>query len=83
MDRLFASEMLRLGEERPDLVAITAAMMHPVGLDAFQERFPERTFDVGIAEQHAATAAAGLAMGGMHPVVALYATFLNRAFDQV
>jgi 1-deoxy-D-xylulose-5-phosphate synthase len=58
-------------------------MMHPVGLDAFQARFPDRTFDVGIAEQHAATSAAGLAMGGLHPVVAVYATFLNRAFDQV
>ena len=62
---------------------ITAAMMHPVGLDKFQARFPERTFDVGIAEQHAATSAAGLAIGGLHPVVAVYATFLNRAFDQV
>ena len=58
-------------------------MMHPVGLHHFQARFPERTFDVGIAEQHAATSAAGLAMGGLHPVVAIYATFLNRAFDQV
>ena len=58
-------------------------MMHPVGLDKFQARFPERTFDVGIAEQHAVTSAAGLAMGGLHPVVAVYATFLNRAFDQV
>ncbi len=58
-------------------------MMHPVGLDDFEARFPERTFDVGIAEQHAATSAAGLAMGGLHPVVAVYATFLNRAFDQV
>src|SRR3712207_8148565 len=58
-------------------------MMHPVGLDKFQARFPDRTFDVGIAEQHAATSAAGLAMGGLHPVVAVYATFLNRAFDQV
>ena len=58
-------------------------MMHPVGLDKFVARFPDRTFDVGIAEQHAATSAAGLAMGGLHPVVALYATFLNRAFDQV
>src|SRR6476619_7706022 len=58
-------------------------MMHPVGLHQFQARFPERTFDVGIADQHAATAAAGLAMGGLHPVVAVYATFLNRAFDQV
>jgi 1-deoxy-D-xylulose-5-phosphate synthase len=79
----FAEEMVALGAERKDLVAITAAMMHPVGLDQFAARFPERTFDVGIAEQHAATSAAGLAMGGLHPVVALYATFLNRAFDQV
>jgi 1-deoxy-D-xylulose-5-phosphate synthase len=80
---VFAEEIATLGAERPDLVAITAAMMHPVGLDRFAVRFPERTFDVGIAEQHAATSAAGLAMGGLHPVVALYATFLNRAFDQV
>ncbi|GGO91160.1 1-deoxy-D-xylulose-5-phosphate synthase 1 [Nocardioides phosphati] len=80
---VFADEMVKLGEERADVAAITAAMMHPVGLDRFAARFPERTFDVGIAEQHAATAAAGLAMGGVHPVVAVYATFLNRAFDQV
>jgi 1-deoxy-D-xylulose-5-phosphate synthase len=80
---VFAAEMVSLGQEREDLVAITAAMMHPVGLDRFAARFPERTFDVGIAEQHAATCAAGLAMGGLHPVVAVYATFLNRAFDQV
>ena len=79
----FSEELVRVGERRPDLVAITAAMMHPVGLDRFEARFPERTFDVGIAEQHAATSAAGLAMGGLHPVVAVYATFLNRAFDQV
>ena len=79
----FADEIVAIGERRPDVVAITAAMMHPVGLDSFQRRFPERTFDVGIAEQHAATSAAGLALGGMHPVVAVYATFLNRAFDQV
>jgi 1-deoxy-D-xylulose-5-phosphate synthase len=79
----FADEMVHIGARRKDVVAITAAMMHPVGLDKFQARFPERTFDVGIAEQHAATSAAGLAMGGMHPVVAVYATFLNRAFDQV
>jgi 1-deoxy-D-xylulose-5-phosphate synthase len=65
------------------VVAITAAMMHPVRLDKFQSMYPDRTFDVGIAEQHAVTSAAGLAMAGMHPVVALYATFLNRAFDQV
>ncbi len=80
---VFADEIVRLGEERRELVAITAAMMHPVGLHHFEARFPERTFDVGIAEQHAVTSAAGLAMGGMHPVVAVYATFLNRAFDQV
>jgi 1-deoxy-D-xylulose-5-phosphate synthase len=80
---VFADEMVSLGAERKDLVAITAAMLHPVGLDQFAARYPERTFDVGIAEQHAATSAAGLAMGGLHPVVAIYATFLNRAFDQV
>jgi 1-deoxy-D-xylulose-5-phosphate synthase len=79
----FSDAMVELGHRRPDVVAITAAMMHPVGLDAFEAHFPERTFDVGIAEQHAATSAAGLAMGGLHPVVAVYATFLNRAFDQV
>jgi 1-deoxy-D-xylulose-5-phosphate synthase len=80
---VFAEEMVRLGEERPDLVAITAAMLHPTGLAAFGEAYPDRIFDVGIAEQHAATSAAGLALGGLHPVVAIYATFLNRAFDQV
>ena len=74
---------MALGAERKDIVALTAAMMHPVGLHTFQARFPERTFDVGIAEQHAVTSAAGLAMAGLHPVVAIYATFLNRAFDQV
>ena len=79
----FSAAMVEVGERRGDVVAITAAMMHPVGLDAFAARFPERTFDVGIAEQHAATSAAGLAMGGLHPVFAVYATFLNRAFDQV
>lgn len=79
----FSDVMVELGQERPDIVGITAAMMHPVGLDAFASHFPERTFDVGIAEQHGATSAAGLAMGGMHPVFPLYATFLNRAFDQV
>ncbi|GAB3765708.1 1-deoxy-D-xylulose-5-phosphate synthase [Nocardioides ginsengisegetis] len=79
----FSEAIVEIGERRPDIVAITAAMMHPVGLDKFQARFPERTFDVGIAEQHAATSAAGLAIGGLHPVVAVYATFLNRAFDQV
>ena len=79
----FAEEMVALGAERQDLVAITAAMLYPVGLDRFAAAYPERTFDVGIAEQHAVTSAAGLAMGGLHPVVAIYATFLNRAFDQV
>ena len=79
----FSDAIVEVGERRKDVVAITAAMMHPVGLDTFATRFPERTFDVGIAEQHAATSAAGLAMGGLHPVFAVYATFLNRAFDQV
>ncbi len=79
---VFSDEIVALGEERPDIVAITAAMLQPVGLSRFLAAFPERTIDVGIAEQHAVTSAAGLAMGGMHPVVCLYATFLNRAFDQ-
>ncbi|WP_109506228.1 1-deoxy-D-xylulose-5-phosphate synthase [Nocardioides speluncae] len=80
---VFADEIVRIGDRRKDVVAITAAMMHPVGLHHFAAKFPDRTFDVGIAEQHAATSAAGLALGGLHPVVAIYATFLNRAFDQV
>jgi 1-deoxy-D-xylulose-5-phosphate synthase len=80
---VFGAELAELGESRPDLVAVTAAMLAPTGLGAFAERHPERTVDVGIAEQHALTAASGLALGGMHPVVALYATFLNRAFDQL
>ncbi|SNS82823.1 1-deoxy-D-xylulose-5-phosphate synthase [Geodermatophilus pulveris] len=79
----FGDELARIGAERSDVVAITAAMLHPTGLTAFAERFPERTYDVGIAEQHALTSAAGLAMGGLHPVVAVYSTFLNRAFDQL
>ncbi len=79
----FSDEMVRIGHDRPDVVAITAAMMIPVGLQDFCEHFPERTFDVGIAEQHALTMAAGLAFTGLHPVVAVYATFLNRAFDQL
>jgi 1-deoxy-D-xylulose-5-phosphate synthase len=79
----FTDEIVRIGQRRQDVVAITAAMMHPTGLQQFQARFPDRTFDVGIAEQHAATSAAGLALGGLHPVVAIYSTFLNRAFDQV
>jgi 1-deoxy-D-xylulose-5-phosphate synthase len=80
---VFRDEIARIASERPDIVGITAAMLHPVGLDAMADAFPERVIDVGIAEQHAVTCAAGLAMGGMHPVVAVYATFLNRAFDQV
>src|ERR671912_119966 len=79
----FSGAMVEIGEERDDVVAITAAMMIPVGLKDFCERFPERTFDVGIAEQHALTMAAGLSYAGLHPVVAVYATFLNRAFDQL
>lgn len=80
---VFAEEMVAIGREHEDVVGITAAMLIPVGLDRFAKEFPDRVFDVGIAEQHATTSAAGLAMGGMHPVVAVYATFLNRAFDQV
>ncbi|MGW9493995.1 1-deoxy-D-xylulose-5-phosphate synthase [Streptomyces prasinus] len=80
---VFGEEMVRLGEEREDVVAITAAMLQPVGLDRFAKRFPDRVYDVGIAEQHGAVSAAGLAHGGVHPVFAVYATFLNRAFDQV
>ncbi|MFV2119643.1 1-deoxy-D-xylulose-5-phosphate synthase [Streptomyces sp. Act-28] len=80
---VFADEMVALGKEREDIVAITAAMLQPVGLDKFAKEFPDRVYDVGIAEQHAAVSAAGLATGGLHPVVAVYATFLNRAFDQV
>lgn len=79
----FSDEMLDLGAERNDIVAITAAMMMPVGLQPFADRYPERIIDVGIAEQHATTMAAGLAFSGAHPVVAIYATFLNRAFDQL
>src|ERR1700754_3916145 len=79
----FTEAMLEYGAKRRDIVAITAAMPGPTGLTPFGERFPDRLFDVGIAEQHALTSAAGLAMGGMHPVVAVYSTFLNRAFDQI
>ena len=79
----FSDEMVALGAERDDIVAITAAMMMPVGLQPFADAYPDRIFDVGIAEQHATTMAAGLAFAGMHPVVAIYATFLNRAFDQL
>ncbi|GAA3378432.1 1-deoxy-D-xylulose-5-phosphate synthase [Streptomyces sannanensis] len=80
---VFGDELAAIGAERPDVVAITAAMLHPTGLTRFAESFPDRVWDVGIAEQHAAVSAAGLATGGLHPVVAVYATFLNRAFDQV
>ena len=80
---VFRDEIVRLADEDPKIVGITAAMLYPVGLDAFAEKFPDRVFDVGIAEQHAVTSAAGLAIGGFHPVVAVYATFLNRAFDQL
>lgn len=80
---VFADEMLAAGTEREDLVGITAAMLQPVGLKPFADAFPQRVIDVGIAEQHAVTSAAGLAFSGMHPVVAVYATFLNRAFDQL
>jgi 1-deoxy-D-xylulose-5-phosphate synthase len=80
---VFAEELIKLAGQRDDLVAITAAMPGPTGLAAFAKWFPDRCFDVGIAEQHAVTSAAGLALGGLHPVVALYSTFLNRAFDQL
>ncbi|MFI5805877.1 1-deoxy-D-xylulose-5-phosphate synthase [Streptomyces sp. NPDC051561] len=80
---VFGEEMVKLGKERKDVVAITAAMLQPVGLDKFAKAFPDRVYDVGIAEQHGAVSAAGLATGGLHPVFAVYATFLNRAFDQV
>jgi 1-deoxy-D-xylulose-5-phosphate synthase len=80
---VFGDELAAIGARRPDVVAITAAMLHPTGLATFAGAYPDRVFDVGIAEQHAMTSAAGLAMGGLHPVVAIYATFLNRAFDQL
>ncbi|WP_067656426.1 1-deoxy-D-xylulose-5-phosphate synthase [Nocardia harenae] len=80
---VFSEELIAHAERRSDVVAITAAMPGPTGLAAFGERFPDRMFDVGIAEQHAMASAAGLALGGMHPVVAIYSTFLNRAFDQL
>ncbi|WP_432523085.1 1-deoxy-D-xylulose-5-phosphate synthase [Kineococcus sp. SYSU DK006] len=80
---VFSEEVLAIAEDRPDVVGITAAMRIPVGLEPFARAHPERVFDVGIAEQHAATSAAGMAAGGLHPVVAVYSTFLNRAFDQL
>ena len=80
---VFSEELIKAAHERPDIVALTAAMAGPTGLAPFAEQFPERFFDVGIAEQHAVTSAAGMALGGLHPVVAIYSTFLNRAFDQL
>jgi 1-deoxy-D-xylulose-5-phosphate synthase len=80
---VFSDELVAIGKERKDIVALTAAMLGPTGLDKFAQQFPDRIFDVGIAEQHATTSAAGMAFGGLHPVVAIYATFLNRAFDQL
>jgi 1-deoxy-D-xylulose-5-phosphate synthase len=80
---VFGEEIVALAERRDDIVAVTAAMCNPTGLSAFGRRFPDRLFDVGIAEQHALTSAAGLASGGLHPVVAIYATFINRAYDQL
>lgn len=80
---IFSEEITQIGRENSKIVAITAAMLGPTGLDKFAQSFPERTIDVGIAEQHAATSAAGLAYAGMHPVIAIYSTFLNRAFDQL
>lgn len=80
---VYSDELVRIGAERSDVVAITAAMLGPTGLDKFAKEYPDRCFDVGIAEQYAMTSAAGLAMGGMHPVFAVYSTFLNRAFDQL
>lgn len=80
---IFADEVVTLADERPELVGITAAMLIPVGLNRFAEKYPDRVYDVGIAEQHAVASAAGMAFGGLHPIVAVYATFMNRAFDQV
>ncbi|MDO4928546.1 MAG: 1-deoxy-D-xylulose-5-phosphate synthase [Corynebacterium sp.] len=80
---VFSRTLVEAGKQRADIVAITAAMSGPTGLSAFAEAYPDRFFDVGIAEQHALTSAAGLALGGMHPVVAVYSTFLNRGFDQL
>ena len=81
--QVFAEELVEVGAERKDIVAITAAMLGPTGLDKFAAAYPERTIDVGIAEQHAVTSAAGMAFAGLHPVVAIYSSFLNRAFDQL
>jgi 1-deoxy-D-xylulose-5-phosphate synthase len=81
--KVFGEEIVKIAEKNDRIVAITGAMLNPVGLSAFAKRFPSRVFDVGIAEQHAVTSAAGMAFGGLHPVVAVYATFMNRALDQV
>ena len=81
--QVFSEELVEIGAEREDIVAITAAMLGPTGLDKFAAAYPARTIDVGIAEQHAVTSAAGMAFAGLHPVVAVYSTFLNRAFDQL
>lgn len=81
--KVFSEELIEIARERKDIVAITAAMLGPTGLSAFKKEFPSRTIDVGIAEQHAVTSAAGMAFAGLHPVVAIYSTFLNRAFDQL
>ena len=81
--KVFGSELVSLAKNNERLVAITGAMLNPVGLASFAKEFPNRVFDVGIAEQHAVTSAAGMAFGGLHPVVAVYATFMNRALDQV
>lgn len=80
---VFAEELVAVADERQDVVGITAAMAIPTGIDKLAQKHPDRVYDVGIAEQHAATSAAGLALGGLHPVAAVYSTFLNRAFDQV
>lgn len=80
---VFSEELIAAAEKRDDIVAITAAMAGPTGLMPFADKFPDRFFDVGIAEQHAMASASGLALGGLHPVVAIYSTFLNRAFDQL
>ncbi|MCC9054012.1 1-deoxy-D-xylulose-5-phosphate synthase [Microbacterium sp. F2E] len=80
---VFSDALVEAGEQRDDIIAVTAAMLRPTGLQPFAQRFPDRVYDVGIAEQHAVASAAGLAFGGLHPVVAIYATFMNRAFDQV
>jgi 1-deoxy-D-xylulose-5-phosphate synthase len=80
---VFGDEILSIADKRKDIIGITGAMLIPVGLNKFAKKHPDRVFDVGIAEQHAVAAAAGLAFGGLHPVVAIYATFINRAFDQV